>query len=76
MTQETCKTCRWWHNTLPDRGACRVKPPQLSGQKIHVSDDPFAAPKPNWPTVGVWPWTMPDDFCSEHQPLTEKGPTQ
>ena len=57
MTQETCKTCRFYHGSSL---TCRRHAPV------------YAAPRGY-----AWPANVfPDHYCGEHQPLSDKGPTQ
>lgn len=55
----TCETCRWWQDCRPNLhidGMCRRHAPQPSNGNMGQYNS------------GLWPATMPNDWCGEHQP--------
>jgi hypothetical protein len=64
-TKPTCINCRFWGSFGDDEnGQCRINPPVIHAQLIHLVDEiPIED--------GMWPWTLHNDWCGRFEVLVE-----
>lgn len=72
MEPEGCKDCRYWHavewdgadEASPTAGACRRRPPTITGQPASDTEVRFHT---------YFPETSAEDWCGEYEPSSDRS---